>query len=263
MNQHSDAQIIEIFHLLFLQVLTSHSQDWFVLKGGANLRYFFGSVRYSNDLDLDFFRKEGWQVERAVDAVLAGNALKVLLSQQHLEIRESTKPKQTETTRRWKLGLDQRSTEGSLIRTKVEFSHRGSDDSDILYETIPNHVVDPYAIRPATMSHYGQTAALEQKIAALALRGETKARDIFDLELLLRIRRAGVGFAKLNGNHAAQAAQKALDVTYSSFQSEVIPFLDPDMAELFDGEDNWNRMREGVSKELSAVALGHEGESES
>jgi hypothetical protein len=113
------------------------------------------------------------------------------------------------------------------------------------------------------MSHYGQTAALEQKIAALSLRSETKARDIFDLELLLRIRRAEVTFPRLNGNHAAQAAQKALDVTYSSFRSEVIPFLDPDMTELFDGEDNWNRMREGVSNELSAMAAGHEGEVES
>ena len=236
MNKRSDAQVIEIFHLLFLQVLTSHSQDWFVLKGGANLRYYFDSVRYSNDIDLDFFRKEGWQVERAVDAALAGKALEVLLSHQDLEIRESTKPKQTETTRRWKLGLAQSSTQGGLIGTKLEFSHRGTTGSDILYETIPNRVVDPYAIRPATMSHYGQIAALEQKIAALALRSETKA---------------------------AQAAQKAMDVTYSSFRSEVIPFLDPDMTELFDGEDNWNRMREGVSNELSAIAVGHEGEVES
>jgi predicted nucleotidyltransferase component of viral defense system len=266
MNKRSDAQVIEIFHLLFLQVLTSHSQDWFVLKGGANLRYYFDSVRYSNDIDLDFFRKEGWQVERAVDAALAGKALEVLLSHQDLEIRESTKPKQTETTRRWKLGLAQSSTQGGLIGTKLEFSHRGTTGSDILYETIPNRVVDPYAIRPATMSHYGQIAALEQKIAALALRSETKARDIFDLELLLRIRRAEVTFPELNGNlaaQAAQAAQKAMDVTYSSFRSEVIPFLDPDMTELFDGEDNWNRMREGVSNELSAIAVGHEGEVES
>jgi hypothetical protein len=43
----------------------------------------------------------------------------------------------------------------------------------------------------------------------------------------------------------------------------VIPFLDPDMTELFDGEDNWNRMREDVSNELSAMAAGHEGEVES
>ncbi len=263
MNKRSETQIIEIFHLLFMQVLTSHSQDWFVLKGGANLRYYFGSARYSNDIDLDFFRKEGWQVERAVDAALAGKALEVLLSHQDLEIRESTKPKQTETTRRWKLGLAQSSREGGLISTKLEFSHRGTNGSDILYETIPNRVVDPYAIRPATMSHYGQTAALEQKIAALALRSETKARDIFDLELLLRNRRAEVSSPELNGNHAAQAAQNALDVTYSSFRTEVIPFLDPDMTELFDGEDNWNRMREGVSNELSAIAAGHEGEVES
>jgi predicted nucleotidyltransferase component of viral defense system len=263
MNERSDAQIIEIFHLLFMQVLTSHSRDWFVLKGGANLRYYFGGVRYSNDIDLDFFDKEGWQVERVVDAAVAGRALEVLLSQQGLAIGESTKPKQTETTRRWKLELARQVTAGDLVRTKVEFSNPGVSSDDILYETIPSQVVDPYGLRPATMSHYGQTAALEQKIAALALRSETKARDIFDLDHLLRLRRVGGVPLGLNVSHAAQAAQKALEVTYSSFRSEVIPFLDPDTAVLYDGEDNWNRMREDVSNEIGAMAVVRGAEVES
>lgn len=254
MKERSDAQVIEVFHLLFMQVLTSHSRDWFILKGGANLRFYFGSVRYSNDIDLDFFGKAGWHVEQVVDSALTGRALKTLLSQQGLVIGESTKPKQTETTRRWKLGLARQNAAGDLIRTKVEFSNRGIGSDDILYETIPSQIVDPYAIRPAALSHYGQTAALEQKIAALALRSETKARDIFDLELLLRLRRAGGALHGLDLSHAAQAVQKALEVNYTSFRSEVIPFLDPDMAVLYEGENNWERMRESVSDEIGALA---------
>jgi predicted nucleotidyltransferase component of viral defense system len=254
MEKRSDAQVIEVFHLLFMQVLTAHARDWFILKGGANIRYYFGSVRYSNDIDLDFFGKEGWQVERSVDAALTGRALKLLLSQQGLEIGESTKPKQTETTRRWKLGLARKNATDDLIRTKVEFSSRGIESDDVLYETIPNQIVEPYALRPATVSHYGQTAALEQQIAALALRSETKARDIFDLDLLLRLRRAGGGPRGLDVSHAAQASRKASEVSYESFRSEVIPFLDPDIAALYEGEENWEVMREGVSDELAALA---------
>ena len=66
-------------HLLFLQVLTASRQDWFVLKGGANIRYFFGSDRYSNDIDLDIVEREAWWVGEAVDKVLDGKALASLI----------------------------------------------------------------------------------------------------------------------------------------------------------------------------------------
>ena len=260
MERRSDAQVIEIFHLLLMQVLTSHRRDRFVLKGGANLRYYFGSVRYSNDIDLDFSGKESWHVEQIVDCALTGRALTTLLDQQELMIGESSKPKQTETTRRWKLGLVRRGVTGPLIRTKVEFSNRGIANDDVLYETIPNQVVDPYAIRPATMSHYGPTAALEQKMAALALRSETKARDIFDLELLLRLRRAHGDAHDLDVSHAVQAGQKAMGISYASFRSEVIPFLEPDVAMLYEGEDEWERIRAVVSEELEALKASEKHE---
>jgi predicted nucleotidyltransferase component of viral defense system len=255
MDKRSDAQVIEVFHLLLMQVLTAHSRDWFILKGGANLRYYFDSVRYSNDIDLDFFGREGSYVTRSVDAALTGTPFKVLLGQQGLVVAESTKPKQTETTRRWKFGVARQDETKDLIRTKVEFSNRGITSDDILYETIPSQIVDPYAIRPATLSHYGFLAALEQKIAALALRSETKARDIFDLELLLRRRRAGGVTRGLDVSLATQAAQKASEVSYASFRSEVIPFLDPDMAVLYEGVDNWEWMRESVSHEIGELAV--------
>ena len=47
-------QIVELFHVAFLDVLSLKlEQTRYVLKGGANLRYFFGSPRYSEDIDLD------------------------------------------------------------------------------------------------------------------------------------------------------------------------------------------------------------------
>lgn len=265
MDKRSDAQIIEIFHLLLVQVLTVHKSDWFILKGGANLRYYFGSVRYSNDIDLDFSNKPGWNVEKIVDSALAGNALKVLLAKEGLTITQSTKPKQTETTRRWKLGLARQYAINEVVRTKIEFSYRDMNREDVLFETIPNQVVAAYALRPATLSHYGKTAALNQKIAALALRSETKARDIFDLELLFRLRRASGDSLSIDVSRAAQAMQNALAVGYSSFRSEVIPFLDPEIAVLYEGEDSWMMMRTSVVDEINALLAGlgseddHEG----
>lgn len=53
MPEISDAQVVELFHLAFLQVLQARvDQARYVLKGGANLRFFFDSMRYSEDPEI-------------------------------------------------------------------------------------------------------------------------------------------------------------------------------------------------------------------
>jgi predicted nucleotidyltransferase component of viral defense system len=238
--------VIELFHLIFLRVLASDRQNWFVLKGGVNLRYFFESVRYSNDIDLDFSGREPWRVEQTVDRVLGGNTLGILDRQAKLEILEVSKPKQTDTTRRWKIGLIADGYEDP-IRTKIEFSARQGASDDFALEVVPDFVVRPYGLVAPTIQHYGQTAAIEQKIAALALRSETKARDVFDLEFLLRRYRShspvGPGVVS---THAAAAVARVQEITYASFLSEVVPFLDSDAAALYD-EEAWEQMRSSVA----------------
>ena len=100
-----DVKAIESFHLLLLQAVTAHRNHRLVLEGGANLRYFFGSPRYSNDIDLDFAGQEEWRVGDGLDKVLEGAALASLVRQAGLEVVEVTNPKRTETTMRWKIGL--------------------------------------------------------------------------------------------------------------------------------------------------------------
>ena len=49
----SRAQVIEAFHLVFLEVLRQKLDPTrYVLKGGANLRYFFDSVHHAEILSL-------------------------------------------------------------------------------------------------------------------------------------------------------------------------------------------------------------------
>jgi hypothetical protein len=51
---YSHRQQREIFHFLFLERLLKIADPrLFVLKGGVNLRFFFNSPRYSEDMDLD------------------------------------------------------------------------------------------------------------------------------------------------------------------------------------------------------------------
>jgi predicted nucleotidyltransferase component of viral defense system len=50
----SPVRTVEQFHLLFLAQLGRRvDKGLFVLKGGCNLRFFHGSIRYSEDMDLD------------------------------------------------------------------------------------------------------------------------------------------------------------------------------------------------------------------
>jgi hypothetical protein len=63
----------EVFHLLFLRELVRGVPlSAFVLKGGTNLRFFFGSIRYSEDMDLDASGlDEGVRVEPVAAEILA------------------------------------------------------------------------------------------------------------------------------------------------------------------------------------------------
>lgn len=239
-NGLHDAKAIELFHLAFLQVLQSRlSQDSYVLKGGANLRYFFESVRYSEDIDLDITGVERWELEEKVDGVLDAPALSVLLRGGGLAVESYSKPKQTSTTQRWKVALAL-TGRAEPLRTKLEFSRRNGDHRHVL-ESVPARIVAPYALRSPSLRHYDAQAAAEQKVAALALRSATQARDVFDLELLLRPNPALV--AALPSPRRERAAERALELSFADFADQVLPFLDPEIAELYAEPAVWEQIR--------------------
>jgi predicted nucleotidyltransferase component of viral defense system len=253
MPSKTDAQTIESFHLLFLQVLTSSRQDWFVLKGGANIRYFFGSDRYSNDIDLDIVEREAWWVGEAVDKILDGKALASLVRSSGIGM-SVTRPKQTDTTRRWKIQLVRVGETGPGLPTKIEFSARTKFGGPSVLEQVPDTIVRPYGQRAPLVQHYGEVVAIQQKIAALALRSETKARDVFDLELLFRLHYAESSSEPIESEYARQAAQKACSIPYESYRSEVLPFIDSDVLELYESEETWESVRETVVLRLDQMA---------
>ncbi|MGQ0668413.1 MAG: nucleotidyl transferase AbiEii/AbiGii toxin family protein [Actinomycetota bacterium] len=245
----TDGRVIEFFHLAFLQVLQARlDQARYVVKGGANLRYFFESLRYSEDIDLDAVAIEPWKLEAKVDEVLASPATGLLLRSGGLAVEQVTKPKQTATTQRWK-PLIAVSGRRVPVRTKIEFSHRATDPRRIL-EAVPDRVVAPYALRAPTMLHYTADAAIEQKIGALAQRSETQARDVFDLELLLRRHRDAIGVGEIEPHTLEVALERAFELPFEAFRDQVVRFLDPEVAELYDDHAAWERMQAFVAERL-------------
>lgn len=221
----------------------------YVLKGGANLRYFFASERYSEDIDLDLIRPVPWSLEDQVDAALSSPALRSLLAIGDLILAEHTSAKQTETTHRWKIGI-QASGGSAPVRSKVEFSNRDGD-GDYALAYLPDAVVAPYALRPPSVQHYGAAAATAQKVAALAGRPQTQARDVFDLELLLR--RQPLVKGSLDAALLEAAVERVLEQDYAAFRDQVLPFLESDAAELVASPGAWEQIQAFVADRLEAA----------
>lgn len=242
-------QQVEAFHLAFLRVLESKlDRARFVVKGGVNLRAWFGSLRYSEDLDLDLLRGEVFELRDKVDGVLDAPALGSLLRTLDLAIVKITRPKQTETTQRWKLELQ--SGRGAPLHTKIEFSRRGSDDPYAL-DPVLAEVVLPYGIPAPTINHYTAAAALRQKLGALAGRRETQARDIWDLDHLFRTTNADPRPLPARTKAALSTAlDRVLQLPFEVFKGQVVPYLAPDHQDVYGTAESWQRMQQLVLDRL-------------
>ena len=242
------AQRIELFHLAFLEVLSKRLEpSRYVLKGGANLRYFFGSVRYSEDIDIDLTRPLPADLEGKVGGILDSPPLALLLRSGGLVVSGFTAPKQTETTRRWKVSV---SGCGEEVRTKIEFSGRKNDGAYRL-DRLPLEVAARYALPAPSVQHYGIEAATAQKVLALAGRSATQARDVFDLDLLLRRRAISPG--EVDADVLAVAAERAFELPFDAYRDQVLAFLEPEVLELYDGVQAWERMQTAVAGQLEAA----------
>ncbi|MDD4955835.1 MAG: nucleotidyl transferase AbiEii/AbiGii toxin family protein, partial [Candidatus Omnitrophica bacterium] len=121
---YNQLQLREIFHLEFLRWFGKRINPRnYALKGGVNLRFFFNSFRYSEDMDLDI---SGIRINSLKDEVM-----KILTALSFSETLKSfgiekivppdiSKAKQTQTTQRFKVHL--LTSAGEDLFTKIEFS---------------------------------------------------------------------------------------------------------------------------------------------
>jgi predicted nucleotidyltransferase component of viral defense system len=250
----SPANRIECFHLVLLRAMEPRvDRAVWAVKGGVNLRAWFGSLRYSEDMDIDVFGMGASPLRDKVDKVLQSPALRDMLASQGLAVARVSKPKQTDTTQRWKFEL---TAEGlSLpLHTRVEFSRRGVSEEYRL-EPVRPEIVRPYGLLPPTVNHYVARGAVRQKIQALAGRKETQARDVWDLEHLLRTTGVdGSPFSPEERRTVATALERALGLPFDAYQSQVVPYLEPAHQEMHGRPDAWERIRELVMGRLSGYA---------
>jgi len=102
----SSRQYVELFHLLFMgQLAQKLDKRFYALKGGCNMRFFFKSPRYSNDIDLDVQSIPVSLLREKINSLFNSKPLMDILRVRKIGIEHITEHKQTETTQRWRLGL--------------------------------------------------------------------------------------------------------------------------------------------------------------
>lgn len=253
MTTMTKPEAIERFHLALLQVLPQHVPAAnYAVKGGANLRLFLGSVRRSEDIDLNFVGRVGtaWSLQARMDAVLRSPALASLLATQGIKIVSVNPSKVTSTTGRWKF---QMVAPGLEVSSKVEFSMRREDRPLYQMGSVSAKIAGNAGMRPAIANHYLPLGALEQKIAALALRTETQVRDVFDLDFLFVRFPKIAPTAQSSANNLDLARKRVFDATYADYLQLVVTFLDPAFVKMYRNKAEWERIVLNVSTHLDSM----------
>ena len=238
----SDRQVVELFLLHFARLLCSGPpKGSFAIKGGCNLRFFFGSLRYSEDLDLDVAGLPVHALKEKVSGALSGQPLSLALRSRGIGIASVSAPKQTETTQRWKIGL---SVEGHAIplHTKIEFSRRPTVEESSV-EPISASVLAEHQLMPFLAPHYPLAAAMRQKVGALAGRSVVQARDVFDLGVLFARSTGPVDALRSIRSLLPKAAERAMDVSYADFKSQVGSYLHPDHLDAYGSREAWDALQ--------------------
>ena len=100
-----------------------------------------------------------------------------------IQANDPAKAKHTETTQRFKVQLHL--STGEILPTKIEFSRRQKRVlENTATERIDSNIAAAYQKLPFLFQHYARSAAIVQKIHALAHRTVTQTRDLFDLYIL-------------------------------------------------------------------------------
>ncbi len=239
-KRYSHRENVELFHLLFMQQLGQKlDKRLYAVKGGCNLRFFLGSIRYSEDIDIDVHTVAVTTLHNIVNKILMARPFQQILAAQDISVHEVSTPKQTTTTQRWKIQL--MIAEQSLpINTKIDFSRRQSDD-EVLTEMVRQELISQYKLRPIFMSHYSATTALKQKVQALISRSETQARDIFDIYHLLQMH--SIKEKPIFSAIDLQTAQEhLLSIGFAEFKAQVVSYLSPHDQTIYDDQHLWNEI---------------------
>ena len=244
----------EVLHFCFLeQLLKLSDPKIYILKGGVNLRFFFNSPRYSEDMDIDVMAGSVSTLKKNGYKILNDNGFKRKLQTfgiEEITINDPNKAKHTDTTQRFKLQIITNS--GESLPTKVDFSRRKRTQG--LYKYSFDRISTEIAQRHNRLSflcqHYSGSTAIIQKIEALSGRSQTQSRDVFDIFILtLGGYDKDLDLDKLDRKLIAKSKEAVLSLSYNDFQGQVLEYLDDEDHKRY--SKNWNEMQEKVAGMLS------------
>lgn len=255
----------EIVHLGILRELTRiRTGNAVTVKGGVNLRLFFGSPRYSEDMDLDGTARASDTIRDALKGVVEDTAFSRGLRPfgiRGLDPGEGPN-KDTDTTFRYKFGVIV--SGGIRYPTKVEVSFRDRQGTDGTALASPDpEILKTYGMASFAIPHYEREAAVRQKLGALGGRREAQARDVFDLFMLVPqaapaelIRYLGKG---LTASTLKEAHARALAITYEEYVGQVMEFLGEQTRATYGNQAAWDDMRLRAAGLIESVLQHREG----
>lgn len=243
-------QLRELFHLLVLRALSLVGRP-FSLKGGACLRFFHRSPRFSEDMDIDVSSQVRLPtLQKAVDGVLSSQALLAALTPNGVHQLDISKPKQTETTERWKVNLV--TSLDSSVPTKIEFSRRSKNIS--FKSSVPDgEILNRYKIPPFAAPYYDAALMSAQKIGALSSPNRLAVRDLFDLDHLFFQMGEKAGLVIVDLKTVESALEKLGRFGFSDFQEQVAPFLTEEISSLYKKRDAFDQMKDRVRSKLEGM----------
>lgn len=248
--------IAEGFHLAFLQALAARANlaAW-ALKGGGNLRFFYASERFSEDIDIDTFDVEPWTFQDRVDQTLASGLLSRTLGILGSRIDYVNPKERSDTKSKWVLGL-RRPSETQPIHTQIEVSHREYLYRDFVkVEPVAQAAVTPYAaaLRRPTFGHYLPRAAVAQKIDALWARSVRQPRDVFDLDFLFRVAPDALSRGDVTEARLRAAVTRVFEIGHDEYRAMVLSFIGPDALPLYEPVEVWEGMQMTVAERLERL----------
>jgi predicted nucleotidyltransferase component of viral defense system len=245
MNIYNSKQFAELFHLLFLDQLSRKlDKKFYALKGGGNLRFYFKSIRYSEDIDLDVKIISKDTLQKKVNAILASMPFQQILLSKGMSLVNITASKQTSTTQRWKFAL-QIPNATLPVNTKIEFSRRNFDE-EVEFAGIDTTILQAYKLAPILLNHYSANTACQQKIVALANRSQAQVRDVFDIYLLLTSYAKQIVLSAETLAYCHQAQKQLSNLSFQDYQSQVVSYLSVEQQKQYDNEDLWNNIVKSV-----------------
>ena len=244
-EKYNPLQLREIFHLEFLRWLgRGVKPSYYVLKGGVNLRFFYNSFRYSEDIDLDarFLRVDVLQdkVIRILKSASFQNNLKPFGIDKIIP-PDMAKAKQTQTTQRFKIHLITPSKEDFF--TKIDFSRR-KFENNIKIETVSNTILREYKLAPLLVPHYDIISMVSQKLDALAARKIIQARDAFDIYILsAQFEPSNKEKIKLNPENMDKAYKNIFEISFEQFRDTVVSYLLKEDQKIYDSPRSWDEIK--------------------